>query len=285
MTTAQQVRVLVEMGLTELEARIYLQLLQHSPSTAYATAKAIGATNGSTYKAMESLEAKGAVVVDEGENRLCRAVPSGEFLDHLESSFVDRRDRAELALSNLRGSASDEGIYQLKTVSQVYAKCRALLSSCRHLAIIDSFPLPVEELRADLEEAAATRVEVRLRVYEDVEIKGVHVVLHEKSVELTEAAPVQKISLVVDGSQYLVALLDREAERVHQAVWSASPFLSWTYLASAESEIRSSTFAHMIQEAASLQDLRDRQAQLEGIGRLTATPGYKVFRRLVEGEL
>ena len=53
--------VFTELGLTTLEAQIYVFLLQHSPATGYKIAKAIGRSFPSTYKALASLDSAGSV--------------------------------------------------------------------------------------------------------------------------------------------------------------------------------------------------------------------------------
>ena len=78
------VQPLVDLGFTELEARIYLCLLQTSPLTGYAVAKAIGKPAANTYQAIEGLARKSVIIVDEGENRLCRAVEPDQVLTRLE---------------------------------------------------------------------------------------------------------------------------------------------------------------------------------------------------------
>ena len=55
---------LTSLGSTMLEAEIYVYLVQHSPASGYKIAKAIGRSFPSTYKAVVSLQAKGAVLVD-----------------------------------------------------------------------------------------------------------------------------------------------------------------------------------------------------------------------------
>ena len=91
---AECIQHLIKLGFTELESKVYLCLLQQSPATGYRVAKEIGSTNASIYKALESLEAKGAILVDDAETRLCRAVQYDELFDQMERSFQERRGAA-----------------------------------------------------------------------------------------------------------------------------------------------------------------------------------------------
>src|SRR5262245_33241006 len=69
------------LGFTELEAATYAYLVQHSPATGYRIAHGIGKPIANTYKAIESLARKGAVVIEQTGNRLCRAVSPEEVLE------------------------------------------------------------------------------------------------------------------------------------------------------------------------------------------------------------
>ena len=67
------VELIREFGFTALEAEIYVYLLQESPATGYKIAKGIGRSFTNVYKAISALRSKGAILVDEGSNRLSRA--------------------------------------------------------------------------------------------------------------------------------------------------------------------------------------------------------------------
>src|SRR5215813_11412219 len=98
---------LVELGFTALEAEIYTWLAGETSATGYRIAQGIGKPVANTYKAIESLHNKGAILIEEDENRLCRAVPAGELLRALERGFASRRDHAARALANLARPEGD----------------------------------------------------------------------------------------------------------------------------------------------------------------------------------
>ena len=68
------VESLQELGFTETEALAYAGLVPISPATGYRVAQAIGKPAANTYKALESLEAKGAVLVESGAVRPLAAI-------------------------------------------------------------------------------------------------------------------------------------------------------------------------------------------------------------------
>ena len=125
------ISALSSLGFTELEAAVYASLVQASPATGYRVAQAINKPVANTYKAIESLQEKGAVITDETGNKLCRAVPPQEVLQQLESTFSRQKREAADALSRLRPAPGDDGVYALTSRSQVFERCRAMLSRPR----------------------------------------------------------------------------------------------------------------------------------------------------------
>src|SRR5579872_3418738 len=119
MSNEESVQALAALGFTQLEAEVYVFLLGEAPATGYRVAQAIGRLPANTYKALESLQNKGAVIIDEGASRLCRAIPSAELLDLLKRRFAEQEARATRALSEIAPVSHDDRIYQLRSYDQV----------------------------------------------------------------------------------------------------------------------------------------------------------------------
>lgn len=147
MSGEESVRALVELGLTGLKAEIYTALVQHPPLTGYRLAQVLGKPAANVYKAIESLQAKGAIIVDEGANRVCHAVPAEELPGALERGFRERRERAAVALTELQRVPADDRVYQLRSREQVMERWRRMLARAERVALLDAFPAPLEALR------------------------------------------------------------------------------------------------------------------------------------------
>ena len=219
----------MSLGFTALEAGIYTTLLGKSPLSGYAIAKELGKPAANTYKAIESLQKKGAIIIDDGGSRLCRAVPTEELLSQLDNTFRENRQRAAKALAELRGSSDDERVYQLKSRKQVIERCRRMLSECQEIIILDLFPVPLQELKTDIEVAAKRGVTIGLKVYEPTEIKGVETFLDPNGKKIIKRWPGQWINLVADCNEYMLAFLTSDGKDLHQAIWSASPYFACVY--------------------------------------------------------
>lgn len=220
-------QALMELGLTGLEAEIYTHLHGEPAATGYRIAQGLGKPAANTYKAIESLERKGAVVVDDGENRLCRAVPPSEFFRQLETRFSESRRRATDAMSNLPDASADDRVYQLRSRKLVLERCRSMLDQCREVALLDAGPEVVHALELSLKSAAVRGVEVVIKTYTELAVEGVRVIVRPRGHEIMDAVPGDLINLNVDGSEHLLGVLHRDGDDVYQAIWTQSVIVSY----------------------------------------------------------
>lgn len=268
---------LVAMGLSALEAQAYAWLLRHGAASAYGVAKGLGKPTANTYKAIDSLLHKGALLHEEGAGREVRAVPPEEFLGALERRFRARLARAAAGLERLAPPAADERVWRLGDADQVRERLRAMLAAARRVCVVDLFPPAVEALRAPLEEAARRGVVVAAKVYAPCELLGVRVVLEPRAAEVSARWPGQWSNAVVDGHEHLLAWLSADGRRVRQAVWSPSPFLSWIYHTGLVRELWTSAMERALAEGAAREELVALAASFEDL-RAEDAPGYRALR-------
>lgn len=220
-------QLLVELGFTEAEAEVYACLLGEGTITGYRVAQAIGKPVANTYKAIESLRRKGAVLVDEGETRQCRAVPPDELLQRLQREFASKCARAGESLSRIRSAPGDDRLYQLASKAQVLERCRAMLDRARHVVVADLSPEVAVELRDALGEAMRRGVETVIKTYRTVDVEATRLLVRPRGHEITDALPGELVSLNVDGSEHVLALLRRDGDGVFQAIWTSSPIVAY----------------------------------------------------------
>jgi len=220
---------LVELGLTSLEAEIYTFLLENSPATGYGIAKGIGKPAANTYKALESLHNKGAIIIEDSQTRLCRAVAVEELLDSFERRFDRLKDRAQAELKKLKSSPHDKRVYQIQTTDLVVSRYRKMLSDCKRVVMLDFFPFPLKELRNDIMAAAKRGVSITVKAYEPCDMAGVDIVVDPCAEAMLKKWPGQWANGIFDGEQYLLAFLSKNGRQVRQAVWSNNQYLGWIY--------------------------------------------------------
>jgi sugar-specific transcriptional regulator TrmB len=214
------------LGFTETEALVYAYLVENSPATGYRISHAIGKQPANTYRALRSLEDKGAVIIESGKSNLCQAVSPDELLDGLEKEFQRNRQAARRELEALPSPSVYAGIFHLKDVDQVIQRARAMVGEASAIVLCDLSPGPCRRIAEALREAAASGVIVACHVYAEEEIEGVHT-LNVADRDLAAVDwPGEQISIAVDSREHLLGLLAKDMESVHEAVWSSSTFLS-----------------------------------------------------------
>jgi sugar-specific transcriptional regulator TrmB len=279
MGSREAVAALTEIGLTALEAEVYLILLAESPATGYRTAQRLGKPTANVYKALESLEQKGAVLIEEGTSRLARAIEPEELLAQAERGFAARRKRASRVLAGLPAGADDQKLYPLRGYDQVFERLRAMLDRAEKLAILDLFPAPFAELRASLEATIARGVDVCLEVYEPTDLQGADITLSWMPDQTMLRWPGDAIHVVVDAREWLIALLARGERRVIQAFWTASPFLAATQHTCLVSDLMQMKLRNLIMSHASQEAIDAELAAAERF-RLRNFAGYEAFLSL-----
>jgi len=225
-TASRPVASLEALGFSEIEALVYCFLLSESPATGYRISHGIGKPTPNTYKAIASLEARGAILVDDGDSRLCRAAPPEELLGALDRRWRGERARAAEALAEIAEDSADNRVYQLRDPVQVIERAASMLSRAREIALVDAFPAAFSQIRGPLEETARRGVRVFVKAYAEDAAKGVTIVRPADSAEVLALWPGEHLSLVTDAQEHLVALFERDLSEVHQSIWTNSAFLS-----------------------------------------------------------
>jgi len=228
---------LTALGFGETEATVYCELLQR-PATGYRLAQTIGKSPPNIYHALGSLHQKGAVLADDSDGRVYRAVAPEELLGSLERQFESRRAEALGALAAIQTETDDDRIYHLKTVDQVFARARRMIGDAREILLFDCFPAPFGALRDDLRAAAGRGVRVAGIVYEAVAESAFDTISSPPRPGVIERWPGDQLSIVADASEYLLALLSHDGRLVHHAVWSNGSYLSSLQHNALASEIR-----------------------------------------------
>lgn len=223
---SRQKNLLISLGLNDLEAEVYLLLLKDNALTGYKIGKSLGKPTANVYKAIESLSKKGAIVVEDKNSSLWKAVSINEFCLLIESGLKRKTAEAKKLLNKPKSESYDEKIYHLHSVDLVIEKSKNMLSRAKTVAMIDAFPKVVPVLIEDIKKAAGRGVDVYLQVYEPVEVKGARVLLIDSFQNVLQYWKSQQLNLIIDGQEHILALLDEEMSNVHQATWSRNLYLS-----------------------------------------------------------
>lgn len=131
---------LIELGLTEYEAKAYLTLLKESPLSAYETAKRAGLPSSKIYEVLERLAQRGVVMqLDEGDKNSYIPKPHEQFLSGREAGFsrVLAALRQELAALGSEGEYSY--LWRIRERSELLARALSALSASRREVLLSGF--------------------------------------------------------------------------------------------------------------------------------------------------
>jgi sugar-specific transcriptional regulator TrmB len=279
------VRHLSALGFTEIEALVYSCLVERSSATGYQIARAIGKAVANTYKALHSLQEKGAVVIDTtGESRACRAVPSAELLERLRNRFEKEHAAAAVALASLHAAEPAGGVYSLTSVEQVFDRFALLVDKAEDIVLLDAFPAVIRRVAPILERAAARGVIVVVQVYEEVTLKGVDTILATTAADTLRRWADEWTCLIVDGSEYLFAYIGRDGTTVRQAIWSDTAFISWVQYSYLGNALRGQVLEQAVMRGASRRGLEAALARTERWSGLNVRGYRELMARFGESE-
>jgi len=153
---------LTEFGFTALESEIYVFLLGESPATGYRIAQAINKPAANVYKAVQSLEAKGAVSTENEGIKSVRPVPSADLVKRFEREFKKRLAQVEKSLSGFKEAPVDDSVLTLKSEPACIGYAMRLILSAKKSAAIICDPSQAEELEEAIAQAEANGVRIQL---------------------------------------------------------------------------------------------------------------------------
>lgn len=202
-----------QLGFTEYEAKIYMQLLSESPATAYEIAKATGVPRPNTYNALEALAKRGAVQpISENPVRYVAAPPDRHF-SNLGRQTMARCDALARDLSRLKTPADDPYVWNVQGELAIFRKVDSLISESRTSIRIKAADDVLRPHAEALREAARRGVEILIIMWgkdpDEFRFSDTcRVYLHEGTGMRMGTAD-NLFTLTVDHSQALTATTDR----------------------------------------------------------------------------
>ncbi len=160
MTSADGIASLVALGFTELEARVYAHLVATGEATGYRIAQETGKPVANTYKAIESLERKGAVLVEDGATRIVRAVEPERVLNGLARHHEGERRKAKAALKKVTVSEEDGRTYGVASEEQTLQRARQMLAEAEGFALVRGSAAMRAALKGEMADAGGRGVDV-----------------------------------------------------------------------------------------------------------------------------
>lgn len=219
--------LLREMGLSDLEAKVYIWLLENKRSTGYKIAVEIGKPVANTYKALRSLEKKGAVIRDDSSNKTYfDTIPVEEFLNKIEKEFYKQRKKIIEEVKKMDVQQEPIGIYELQSAELVYEKAIGMIKTAESSLVIDCFPAPLQVIKKELLNKKGENIPILLKNYCDTRFEGIRQIEATKTDLLLDEHPGQWLLMIKDAAESLIAFFDLSGEELLHSIWIKDPFIS-----------------------------------------------------------
>lgn len=219
---------LKQLGLNQLESEVYLHLLKNQQMTAYKVGKSINKPTANVYKAIDSLSKKGAVLIESNKSKYCKAISPDEFLNHYEKNILDKTKKLKASLNNLENDFYDEKTYSIESIPLVFERFKNMMDKAKVIAVIDVFPNALDLVIDTIREAINRGVEVHIQVYKLIEIKGADLAYSPIGEKALSHWKSEQLNLIIDGEEYLTALMDKSLTKIIQATWSNNYYMACT---------------------------------------------------------
>ncbi len=219
------VRALTDLGLNNLEALVYLELLMNPGSTGYRVAKNLGKAVSNVYQALESLTRRGFVILRyEGKDRLYSPVPCQELVSRLKNEVNKKTGILEDELAKLAPPPIETGIYRIDNAQQLFARVSSMIEEARGAILITADAVYLKRYREELEKKASEGVKILILGYEPLEFQHCEFLL--LNTHGNSPWPGNWIMLTVDGIQHLISFFEKEDHLTH-AVWCDDQYVSF----------------------------------------------------------
>jgi HTH-type transcriptional regulator, sugar sensing transcriptional regulator len=225
----QQLNSLKDIGFSNLEAIIYLELLTHEGSTGYSLAKKLNKSRSNVYHALESLVSKGAIVGNmTSGTRNFNALPLDSYLKKLQHDLDAKKIRAKELLKDIKPAEYNYGLYPLSNMEQVYEKSLELINNSEDRILIAVKTLLDERVRVALERAIARGVNVLIESYPPAfSVAGADYAVFKASID-PKTIFFNWLEIMVDTDKYIFSLFNDKDQSLFKAIWCTDPYVSLT---------------------------------------------------------
>lgn len=158
-------QLLVDLGLTEYEARAYLSLMGCQPATPYELAKHSAIPSSKIYETVNRLQEKGLaqpVSSEGGRGQRYMALNPEDFIYLKRRDVARKTARLAPLLSGMSNRADANFVWQLSGGEPVFDKARQLIQQTAEYLLLSLWPQELAELEDDLRQAEERGISLAL---------------------------------------------------------------------------------------------------------------------------
>lgn len=214
-------QLLAHLGFTEYEAKAYLALLQQSPLSGYAVARASGVPRSKVYEVLAGLAARGDVLVSHGEPVQYAPKPPGELIasrrQSAERQFADAEEGLERFWNH---QTPKELMWDIRGREEIFFRLREVMGRAREQLLLQIWEEDVPEVRDALQAAAERGVVVSVVAYGAPDLPFARVYSHEPGVaEITQLYGGRWVLVSIDWQEIVGGIVSLGKDS--RAAWSA----------------------------------------------------------------
>jgi sugar-specific transcriptional regulator TrmB len=213
-------RHLQKLGFTEYEARAYLALLRHNPSTRYQLSQNAAIPDSKIYEVVRRLQDKGMIAGLHGDPPRFMPLAPEQLLSQLEHKTQESLDFLSASLHSVANQPAVQWIWNIEGYDQTLSKAKDMIEAARDELTASMWHEEAERVLEPLKAAAGRGVTLNFLAYDACPIDfgnlREHVHRDRLQVRLTDAQG-RWLTLVTDRAQVLVA---SSLESSASAVWT-----------------------------------------------------------------
>jgi len=213
-------RHLQKLGFTEYEARAYLALLRHNPSTRYQLSQNAAIPESKIYEIVRRLQDKGIIAGLHGEPPRFIPLAPEHLLSQLEHKTQESLDFLSASLHTVANQPAVQWIWNIEGYEETLSKAEDLIKAAKQEIAASMWHEEAERLSAALRASVERGVALNLLAYDDGPIDFGNVREHgyEDRLRAQLSEPHGRLlTLVVDRTQVLVG---SSLESTASAVWT-----------------------------------------------------------------
>lgn len=214
---------LTAIGFTEYEAKVYVALLQESPSTGYQLSKLSGVPRSMVYETLKRLHARGAALETvKGRSTLYRPLPPEVLLDRYEREHRQLLHNLRGGLNKLYTAANDDHVWTISGKDTVMAYARKILQEAQSDTYLVLTDADLQALQRDIVAAHKRGAGINTLLTGEGHL-DIGRVAHHPPLESELQDLTAMMLIAVDGGEMLVA--SAAAHRAMSATVTRNPDL------------------------------------------------------------
>lgn len=196
---------LVDLGLTKIEAMVYVTLLKNGKNSGYKIAKELNLYRSTVYQAIDSLYQKGYIYLIETQNKEYEAKDPNIFLKELQTKMENNIVSLKGELNSIRTPLKKDYFVNIVGIDNILSKVKSMIDNSQKEIYLNT-DFDIRLIQDNLYEA--TRRGVRVIIFSFGKIHNIDeslVEMYIRDESKKEEINSQRIMITVDLEETLVA--------------------------------------------------------------------------------